>query len=59
MTEWTPIEDLIAEDERDPERLKRLQEARRTLAPIIEPACTGERYERLMRGEGPKRSERK
>lgn len=56
MTEWTTIEQLVAEHERDPAMAEHMRAARRKLAPILYPEG-GPRYERMMRGLGPSERE--
>jgi hypothetical protein len=53
---FVTIEELVAEWEADPEKLKHLKAARARLAPLISKPGDG-RYERLMRGEGPPRDD--
>lgn len=51
---FTAIEDVIAEMEKDPVKAEHLRKARIKLAPLIHEAVPDhERYERMMRGEGP------
>lgn len=55
VDEWTNIEDLVAEWEKDPETRQQVIEARRWVArSFYEPG--NPHYERLMRGEGPPRA---
>ena len=52
MSEWTPIEEVVAELERNPKMAEHLRAARKRLAPILYPEG-GPRYERMIRGLGP------
>ncbi len=52
MSEFTTIEELVAEHECDPTMAEHLRAARRKLAPILYPEG-GPRYERMMSGFGP------
>ena len=51
---FTDIDDIIAEHEKDPAMAEHLRQARIKLAPILnEISPNQERYERMLRGEGP------
>lgn len=52
MKRWTPIEEIIAQWDRDPMHREALEEARRRLAPKLYPPGHPS-YERMMRGEPP------
>ncbi len=49
---FIPLEDVLADYNKDPVRRQMLIDARKRLAPILYPEG-GPIYERLMRGEGP------
>jgi hypothetical protein len=52
--EFKSLSEIIAEHEKDPVMRSHLQEARKKLAPLLYPEGSA-RYERLMRGEGPRK----